>query len=180
MPAGLIGAFSTLLSIASPTRIGGIATDFSPTIGKIIGLGRFIGDLSLLGGLLGGGSVAIRGSILGNTIINGIGANTSFVSGGTIGDATLGTAMAFTSNQGIIAANGTIANKNNTVTTPGYYFNNVGAGVDGAVIDALFADPLGSPLAGLDYTIFSDLGGLSYMLYSLSRLRVVGGHLTIS
>ena len=177
---GDIGAFSTLLSIASPTRVGGIATDFSPTTGKIIGLGRFIGDLSLLGGLLGGGSVAIRGSILGNTIINGIGANTSFVSGGSIGDAALGTAMAFTSNQGIIAAKGTIANKNNTVTTPGYYFNNVGAGVDGAVIDALFADPLGSPLAGLDYTIFSDLGGLSYMLYSLSRLRVVGGHLTIS
>ena len=177
---GDIGAFSTLLSIASPTRVGGIATDYSPTTGKIIGLGRFIGDLSLLGGLLSGGTVAIRGSILGNSLINGIGANTILVSGGTIGDAALGTAIAFTSNQGIIAAKGAIANKNNTITTPGYYFNNVGNNADGNVIDALFADLGSLSIAGLDYSVFADLGGLNTMIASLGRLRVVNGHLVIT
>jgi hypothetical protein len=177
--AGDIGANSTLLNIASPTRVGGIITDFSPDTGKIVALGRMIGDLSLLGGLIGGGSVAIQGGILGNVIINGVAAGTAFISGGSIGDPTLGTTINFGTNQGIIAASGAVYIKNNLNTTPGYFSQNDAGTPDGAVIDSIFTDPLAMPIAGLDYLVPDDLLGLSYIVDNLGRLHVAGGRLSL-
>jgi len=179
---GDFGQFSTLLSTTNPTRIGGIGVGFKDTTGKIIGLGRMIGHLNLLGGLDNTGSVAIKGGILGNSIVNGLAPGTSILSGGLIGDPALGTSFAFQTNRGIVAAKGAIVNKNNTATGPGYWSSNasqVPDGIDAGVIDAIFTDSLSRPLGGFDYTVFSDSIGLTNILFDLFSLDVVGGRLSL-
>ena len=181
---GDIGASSTLLSTTNPTRVGGIATDYSAGSGQVFALGRFIGDLNLLGGMTGQGKVAVRGSILGNvTINNGLAPGAALISGGTIGDPTLGTSLAVTSNQGIIAAKGVITLKYNTPTGPGYYSSNASAvpgGLDALAIDAIFADADNKPLAGLDLVSLGDFGGLTDILDDIALLHVslITGHLS--
>jgi hypothetical protein len=178
---GNLGGFSTLLSAASPARVGGIDVSSGLT-GKVVVLGRVIGDLNLTGGMSDGGSVAAAGGILGNVTVKGIGAGSSIISGGGIGDATLGTGLSVSSNQGIVAAMNGIVNKGAVSKTAGYYSANaalVPDGIDAGVIRALFAGPTGAPLTTLDFAA-DDLGGLLSILGKLDRLRVVGGRLTLS
>jgi hypothetical protein len=182
MAQGDLGVFSTLLSTTAPTRVGGVATDSSSTTGSIVALGRIVGDINLLGGLNGSGRVAAAGSILGNVTINRMGVGTAVVSGGTIGDAALGTSISFTSNQGIIAAVGAVRNRFNTPTAPGYFVENAGTAADpndATVLRSLYLAPDGSKVVGLDAVVAGDLGGVLTVLSNLNRLKVVSNKLSL-
>jgi hypothetical protein len=146
--------------------------------GSIVVLGRQLGDVTLHG--LTTGSYAVKGGILGNLNMDGgLALGAKVVSGGQIGDATLGTFFDFTgSNKGIIAAKGNILFDK---TAPkGYVFNNVGATANpnGAGIDTIFNNnniPLALDLSGLD------LQGLALMLLDLGNLTVSSsGNLTFA
>jgi hypothetical protein len=182
---GDIGAFSTLLSRTNPTRVGGIATDTASS-GQIVSLGQIIGDVGMQGGLLAGAKIAARGSILGNLTINGrIAPGAVIISGGAIGNATLGTKISFGSNQGIIAADGAIFNPFQSPTVPpGYYSSNAGMvpppnNFDAQAIDAVFSEPDGQPLTGFDLLADGDLEGLFDILTELALLHVQNRHLAV-
>ena len=179
---GDVGANSTLLSTTNPTQVGGISTDYSADSGQIVVLGRFLGDLNLLGGLTVKGAIAVRGSMLGNTAINGLAVGTSLISGGSIGNPAQGKALAFTSNQGIISARGSVTNKYNVPAAPGYMSSNDATapdGIDAHVIDAIFADASGNAEHGLDALANRDIIGLSTILADLAQLHVYNGRLSI-
>jgi hypothetical protein len=177
---GNFGAMTSLLG--SPTRVGGLLVNggFS---GQLVVLGNDYGDLTFHGGLTGG-RIAVKGTggaqsgILGNVIIdrglypNGsIGAGSAIVSGGEIGDTSLGTALSVTdNNDGIVAAMGQIRLSNGPLG--GYVFNDVGATAgnpNAAAIDAIFTDD-GQPL-GIDLPN-QPLGGLAQILEDLAALYV--------
>jgi len=181
---GDIGSFATILSRTNPTRVGGIATDTTDS-GQIVAMGQVIGDVSLLGGLLGTGLIAARGSILGNLAINGqIATTAKIVSGGTIGSAALGSGFTFGVNQGIVGAIGTIIEKSADPTVaPGFYVSNAGSvappmNFNAQAIDAIFDAANGGFLNGFDLLANGDLTGLADILADLARLRVVNGRLT--
>ena len=177
---GNFGAITTLLG--TPTRVGGLLVNggFS---GQLVVLGNDYGDLTFHGGLTGGriavkGTGGVQSGILGNVIIDrgfyptgSIGAGSAIVSGGEIGDASLGTALSVTdSNHGIVAAIGQIRVSNGPLG--GYVFNNVGAtpgNPNAAAIDAIFTDE-GQPL-GLDLPN-EPLAGLAEILEDLAALYV--------
>jgi hypothetical protein len=181
---GNFGAMTSLLG--TPTRVGGLLVNggFS---GQLVVLGNDYGDLTFNGGLTGG-RIAVEGTggaqsgILGNVIIDrglyptgSIGAGSAIVSGGEIGDASLGTALSVTDgNQGIVAAIGVI--RLGTGPLGGSKFNNVGAGnPNAAAIDAIFTDD-GQPLE-LDLPN-QPLAGLALILEDLAALHVDSeGHL---
>ena len=166
--------------LGTPTRVGGLLVNggFS---GQLVVLGNDYGDLTFHGGLTGGriavkGTGGVQSGILGNVVIDrgfyptgSIGAGSAIVSGGEIGDTSLGTALSVTdNNSGIVAAIGVIRLGNGPLG--GYVFNNVGAtpgNPNAAAIDAIFTDngqPLGldlpnEPLAGLT-AILEDLAAL--------------------
>jgi hypothetical protein len=180
---GDIGAFATILSRTSPTRVGGIATDTQDS-GQIVDMGQIIGDLTLSGGLLASGLIASRGSILGNLAINGqIATTAKIVSGGVIGSAALGTKMSFGVNQGIVGAIGIINNAQAGPTVaPGFYVSNAGSvlpplNFNTQAIDAIFESANGNFLPALDLFANGDLDGLDDILTDMARLRVVNGHL---
>jgi hypothetical protein len=177
---GNFGAMTTLLG--TPTRVGGLLVNggFS---GQLVVLGNDYGDLTFNGGLTGGriavkGTGGVQSGILGNVIIDrglyptgSIGAGSAIVSGGEIGDASLGTALSVTdSNDGIVAAIGTIRVSNGLLG--GDLFNDVGAtpgNPSAAAIDAIFSDN-GQSL-GLDLPN-QPLAGLALILEDLAALNV--------
>ena len=180
---GDIGSFATILSRTNPTRVGGIATDTTDS-GQIVAMGQIIGDVSLLGGLLGTGLIAARGSILGNLAINGqIATTAKIISGGTIGSAALSTGLSFGVNQGIVGAIGTTIQKSADPTVaPGFYVSNAGSvpppmNFNAQAIDAIFEAANGGFLNGFDLLANGDLTGLADILADLARLRVVNGRL---
>ena len=189
---GDIGSFSPILSRTSPTRVGGISTDTNDT-GQIVALGQIIGDITIGGGLVvttvnnvvSQGLIAARGNILGNIKINGaIAPGAAIISGGAIGSLALNptTGLSFLANQGIIAADGAIINKFNSPTTgPGYYSTNDASvpppnNYDALAIDAIFAEPSGNPLTGLDILANGDMAGLLDILDEMALLHVSNGH----
>jgi hypothetical protein len=182
---GDIGGTSMLLSRTSPTRVGGVASDSADT-GQIVALGSIIGDVQLGGGLSGAGRVASRGSILGNlAIIGALTPGTAVISGGSIGSPTLGTGLTIGSNQGIIAAKGSIRLPLGLPTSPGFFAADLGAvappdNIDAQVIDAIFSDPAGVRLASFDSIILGDDVNLKGMLGALARLHVARRHLAIT
>jgi RTX calcium-binding nonapeptide repeat (4 copies) len=163
-------------SSGQSTRLGGILSDGRFT-GTIAVLGSVIGDMRFNGGLKFGGRIAAKGGIVGNLRIDGgLDSTGAIVSGGEIGDPTLGTKFTFNgSNKGILASKGAM---NFDGGAPGgALFNNVGnTGANANAIDAIFTDhgtPLGFDVGPLD------LAGLDLILADLYALRVgSGGTLT--
>jgi hypothetical protein len=163
-------------SSGQSTRLGGILSNgrFS---GSIVVLGYVIGDMRFNGGPSFTGRIAAKGGIVGNLLIGGgIDTTAAIVSGGEIGDPTLGTKFTFNgSNKGILAAKGLMTF--NGAAPGGSVFNNVGnSGPNASAIDAIFTDQ-GSPLS-FDVGPL-DLAGLGLILTDLHALKVgPGGTLT--
>ncbi len=181
---GNIGVISNLIP-GHPARLGGITIN-GPFSGQIVSEGNILGDLIFNGGLTSGrvvakGNAAIAPSasqvgMVGNVIVDyglyatsGLGANAAIVSGGEIGDATLGTKISIaSSNRGIIAAIGAI--NSGGIPIPGVTFSNLPATDPSALaIDAIFTDQ-DQPLT-FDITR-DDLAGLALILDHLSALKV--------
>jgi hypothetical protein len=163
-------------SSGQSTRLGGILSNgrFS---GSIVVLGYIIGDMRFNGGPSFTGRIAAKGGIVGNLLIGGgIDTTAAIVSGGEIGDPTLGTKFTFNgSNKGILAAKGAMSFGG--AIPGGSVFNNVGnSGPNASAIDAIFTDH-GSPLS-FDVGPL-DLSGLGLILTDLHVLKVgPGGTLT--
>ncbi len=190
---GNFGAITSLLG--TPTRVGGLLVN-GGFGGQLVVLGNDYGDLTFNGGLgltvngvVTGGRIAVQGTggaqsgIVGNVVIDrgfysygGISAGSAIVSGGEIGDASLGTTLsAQDSNSGIVAADGVI---NMPTAVGGTVFNNVGAAPgnpNAAVIDAIFSQgvsPL-SPIDLFDESTLLDLANLIQIQTNLNSLKVI-------
>jgi hypothetical protein len=176
---GLVAAQGDIGTMVGSTRLGGIL--ISGTLrGQIVTLGKAYGDLVVRGGGSLGGRIAAQGGFLGNVTINGtLHAASVIVSGGELGDVSLGTHLTVNgTNYGIIAAEGP-ANLGKAVSTGagGGYQANLGTGnPNKAAIDAVFTNngqSLAFDLAGLD------LGGLALILADLKALTTgSNGNLT--
>ena len=196
---GNLGAFTTLLNPVTPARVGGLQVNggFS---GEVVILGSVIGDMTFHGGITDraladggttGGSIAVAGrpnpdntslqnGILGNVIVDrgqytygGISPFSKIVSGGEIGDPSLGTSITTQDgNSGIVAAKGIVTQGTPGLGTGGYLFSNTGAiagNPDAMAIDAIFTnggDSLTFDLTG------EDLAGLKLILQDLEALTV--------
>jgi hypothetical protein len=154
-------------SSGQSTRLGGLVAN-GQFNGELVVLGQVIGDMAFNGGLKGGGRVAVKGGIVGNFTINGgLDSTAAVVSGGEIGDTTLGTVFTVNGgNKGIIAAKGAM---NFGKGSPGGYVFNNATGGNAAAIDAIFTNN-GSALA-FDINAL-DLGGLNLILTDLAALYV--------
>jgi hypothetical protein len=177
-----------LASSGQETRLGGLTSN-AVLSGEVVVLGSILGDVTINRGLKDG-QIAARDGIVGNITVRanariihpnprqpiagawpGADARSAIVSGGAIGDGTLGTRLVFNgSNHGIIAAVGLI---NVARKIPnGSVYNNLGSNPDDqslAAIDAIFTQE-GNPLA-LDISGF-DLGGLALIQQDLKVLNV--------
>jgi hypothetical protein len=190
---GNFGAISSLLP--TPTRVGGLLVN-GGFGGQLVVLGNDYGDLTLNGGLgltvngvVTPGRIAIKGTggaqsgILGNVVIDrgfysygGITAGSAIVSGGEIGDASLGTTLSVQDTMsGIVAAVGSINPDQLGTTTPppAYYESN--DTLDAAVIDAIFSQGVSpsSPVDLFDESTLLDLANLNQIVLNLNSLKVV-------
>jgi len=167
---GNLGKIFTPTPTSGPaTRLGGVLIN-NPFSGELVVLGQILGDMRFNGGLKGGRIAAKgKGGIVGNLTINGgLDANSAVVSGGEIGDTTLGTQFTFNgNNKGILAAKGPM---NFAKGSPGGYVFNPATGPNAAAIDAIFTTNNGSAL-GFDLSGL-DLGGLNLILTDLAALQV--------
>ena len=177
---GNIGAISMLLG--TPTRVGGILSN-GPFSGRIVALGNILADMTFHGGLRGA-RVAARGSripgfdpsrvgILGNVVIDGlIDGSSALVSGGEIGDPTLGTTLSAKNNKGVIAAKGVITTDGKGNPNMGSFFSNTASTdpTSSAAIDAIFTD--GGKALSFDGPGTLDLTGLDLVLADLAALKV--------
>jgi hypothetical protein len=170
--SGLVAAQGDIGTIVGSTRLGGILIG-GKLSGQIVTLGKAYGDLVVSGGKSQGGGIAAQGGVLSNVTINGtLDAASVIVSGGELGDVSLGTHLTVNgTNYGIIAAEGP-ANLGKAISTGtgGFYQSNIGSpNPNKAAIDAVFTkngQSLAFDLPGLD------LGGLNLILADLKALKI--------
>ncbi len=181
---GNIGVLSTLIA-GKTARLGGVTIN-GAFGGQIVSEGNILGDLLFHGSLIGGRVVAKGNAalvppgsqigILGNVVVDygvattsGLDAQSAIISGGEIGDSTLGTKISnAAANLGFIAAKNAINSGATTLT--GTTFSSLNnADPSAQAIDAIFTE-VNQALA-LDVNA-ADLAGLTLILDDLAAIHI--------
>jgi hypothetical protein len=162
---GVIAAQGNIGALVSGSRFGGITASSLASGSDILSLGTIYGDINISG--TASGRIGAKVGILGNLIISNLAKNTAVVSGGNIGDATLGTSMNIGTFNGFVAAIGTVRNTGKT----GTIFQSPLTSGDQTEINNIWNSAATFDTGGT-------LVGLNTLLTKLNSLAVSGGHLT--
>jgi hypothetical protein len=188
--SGNIGVF--VPDKTSSQVLFGAITVSGKTSGSILVLGNVYSDITLKGAFSGRIAATAntsssetltanaRAGILGNLKIASMAAGSAVVSGGQIGDPTLGTRITCGGVKGILAAAGGITLAKSVKVSSSLFFQNCGGAstANGAVIAAILSNSNG--VAAFDLNSSGDLLGLATMKARLQALRVVNGALSIA
>jgi hypothetical protein len=162
---GIIAAQGDIGALVQGTRFGGIAASGVASGADILSLGTIFGDVNISGTV--SGRIGAKTKICGNVIIGTLAKGAAVVSGGNIGDATLGTSINIGTFSGFIAAIGTVRNTGKT----GTIFQSPLLASDQTAINNIWNSAAAFDAGG-------SLVGLNTLIAKLNSLTVTGGHLT--